>query len=376
MSSSYALYERLFAYLRAVHPKPHVKRIGNWVWIMVGMIQSQSVHLNQIAQHIPSKAKASGRIAQIRRWLSNRFVNPIEFYRPLIQEVLKNWSGRNAYVILDATTVNRGKLQVLRLALSHCFRALPLSWLVFSGKGLVTVEQADDLLSEAELLLRPIKTVTLLADRGFRDVDWAQKCLLLGWNYIIRVAKSTYVTLPGGQSLPINDLGVLPGQRRYFQNVRLTLETEFECNLIVTWTKATAKQPAELCAVISNLKGCRATLKDYLIRMHIEESFRDDKSGSLELEQTRLTDPNRLNHLLLALAVVTLWIHEIGQQVVKTGQRKEVDPAAKRQLSIFQIGWRKLKRAISRGLIPLFRLIICPMKLSPIAVATTNIKKC
>jgi len=88
MSSSHELYNRVFERLRAVHPKPHVKRISNWVWIIVGMILSHSVQLSQIAQHIPSDAQAAGRIAQIRRWLSNRFVNVPAFYRPLIQQVL------------------------------------------------------------------------------------------------------------------------------------------------------------------------------------------------------------------------------------------------------------------------------------------------
>ena len=56
MSSSSILYIRLFEQLRIFHPNIHVKRIANWVWIVVGLIQSQSVHLSEIAQHIPSHA--------------------------------------------------------------------------------------------------------------------------------------------------------------------------------------------------------------------------------------------------------------------------------------------------------------------------------
>lgn len=375
MGSSHKLYARLFDYLRAVHPHPHVQRIRNWAWIMVGMILSHSVHLNKIAQHIPSEAQAAGRIAQIRRWLSNRFVDPVQFYRPLIQAVLQHWTGRAVYVILDTTSVNHGKLQGLRLSLSHCFRALPLTGMVLQGTGLVRVEQAAALFAEALRLLHAMKSVTLLADRGFRDTDWAEKCLHLGWNYLIRIANNTYVTLPNGWHGPIQALGVQPGQPRYFRHVRVTQEKAFVCNLMVTWTKATPKHPAELCAVITNLRPCDQTLREYLRRMHIEESFRDDKSGSFELGKTHWTDPERLNHLLLALSVVTLWIHEIGQDVVQRGERKEIDPAAERQLSIFQIGWRKLQRLISRGVIPLFRLLIRPMRLAPVTISTNN-RKC
>ena len=81
--------------------------------------------------------------------------------------------------------------------------------------------------------------------------------------------------------------------------------------------------------------------------MHIEQSFRDDKSGSFDLEATKLTDPERLHHLLLAIAVATLWIYDVGEQVLRAQERSEIDPAFKRQLSVFQIGWRKLRRWIT-----------------------------
>lgn len=376
MSSSDELYARVFERLRDAHPGPHVKRIGNWVWVIVGMILSHSVQLSQIAQHIPSEAQAAGRIAQVRRWLSNRFVDVPQFYRPLIRHVLTQWSHRAVFIILDATSVNHGKLQVLRLALSHGLRALPLAWRVISGPGLVSVACASALFGEAALLLNGIGPITFLADRGFRSTAWAEKCRKMGWNYIIRVANNTYLTLPDGRQIAIEALGVKPGQRRYFHNVRLTQDADWLCNIMITWTEATPKQPAELCAVISNLRACRATLRNYLVRMHIEESFRDDKSGTFELARTHLTNPQRLDRLLLALAVAILWIHELGQQVLTHGERKDIDPASQRQLSIVQIGWRALRRAITCGRIPALRFFIRPMRLSPVVASNAQLGKC
>ena len=375
MGSSQGLYNELFSYLRTVHPEPHLKRISNWVWIVVGMILSHSVQLSQIAQHLPSEAQAAGRIMQIRRWLSNVFVDPIAFYRPLIKKVLESWVGQDVYLLLDTTAVNADKLQILRMALSHAFRALPLSWLVIRGPGLVSVERAEDLLLETQQLLCKVAQVTLCADRGFRDTDWAEKCLKLDWNYLIRVANNTYVYLSDGRCLSLSELGVKPGQRRYFRQVGLTRDKAFACNLMVTWTEATPKQPAELCAVMTNLRPCFKTLQDYLKRMHIEEGFRDDKSGCCQLQKTKLRDAERLNHLLLAYSLVILWSHQLGQQTFQSKQRKEIDPAAKRQLSIFQIGWRKLQRCISRGIFPAFTLLIRPMRLA-VVHGTTKIRKC
>ncbi len=51
---------------------------------------------------------------------------------------------------------------------------------------------------------------------------------------------------------------------------------------------------------------------EFVICNHtIEESFRDDKSGGFELEASHLTDPKRLDTLLLALSVAMLWVYAI-----------------------------------------------------------------
>lgn len=367
MSISQELYTRVFTKLRTVHPEPHLKRISNWVWVVVGLILSHSVHLSQIAQHMPSEAQAAGRIAQVRRWLSNKFIDVPDFYRPLIREALQGWARKDVFVILDGCSVNHEALQFFRLSLSHCFRAIPLTWLVVEGPGLITVEKCERLLNEAAKLLRHVATVTFLADRGFRDKDWAQKCLKLCWNYDIRIANNTGVTLADGRVLAIHTLGVKPGCPRYFQNVRLTAEADWTCNLAVTWTKATPKQPAELCAIAMNMPASPRSLKDYLKRMHIEQSFRDDKSGSFDLDATKLTDPERLNHLLLAIAVAVLWIYDIGEDVLRADERQQIDPAYKRQLSVFQIGWRQLQRWLScqTSTLPFLTLRLSPFRLAP-----------
>jgi len=364
MSSSFTLYTRLFECIRVFHPNIHVKRISNWVWVVVGLIQSQSVHLSEIAQHIPSDAKAAGRIAQVRRWLANPFVQATQFYEPLIAQVLQAWQGRAVFIILDGTEVNHGTLQFFRVSLSHCFRALPLAWLVRAGRGLIQQEACAELLGHTARLLQEIRSVTFLADRGFRDTDWAEKCLALGWNYLIRVANSTYVTLATGEQLCVRQLAC-PGRNRYFYNVGLTKEKKFPCNLMLTWL-ATEKGELELGVLITNLRPCHQTLKQYVKRMHIEQSFRDDKSGGFDLQATKLQDVDRLDHLLLAVAVAVLWIYEIGEHVIRAHQRSEIDPAYKRQLSIFQIGWRKLRRAISCLNIPPFTLQIQPLRLEPV----------
>jgi hypothetical protein len=366
MSSSQQLYNRVATKLQTLHPALHLKRLSVWVWVVVGLIQGQSVQLSEIANHIPGETQAVSRVARIRRWLASKWIVSRTLYQPIIEEVLHAWVGRDVTIILDGCFIRHKALQILRVSLSHCYRALPLAWEVVTTQGNVEVDVCESMLSHVAKLLKRIRRVTFLADRGFRSRDWARKCRELKWDYIIRIANNTIITFPGGVQQPADHLGVKPGERRYLPNVRVTLEADWICNLAITWTRATATCPAELCVVMTNLRPSGWVLRHYLKRMHIEESFRDDKSGGFYLEASHLTDPKRLDTLLLALSVAVLWVYELGEQVLRDERRSEVDPAYKRQLSIFQLGWRFLRRLISCVVPPACTLQLRPFKPEPV----------
>ena len=128
----------------------------------------------------------------------------------------------------------------------------------------------------------------------------------------------------------------------------------------------------EMVAVISNRKACRARLREYSRRMSIEQSFRDDKSGGFGLEHTRLQHAKRVDRLLLAVAIVTLWCHELGEFVLKQGEdsRCQVDPSHTRTLSLFQLGLRWLKRFLVTAInvLPAFNVKLSNLRLKPVMI--------
>jgi hypothetical protein len=106
-------------------------------------------------------------------------------YDPLIREVLKPWKRREVTIILDGCFIRHKTLQMLRLSLSHCFRALPLAWEVVTSKGNVESEVCERMLRYVAELLTHTRRVTFLADRGFRGREWAKLCVALRWRYMI-----------------------------------------------------------------------------------------------------------------------------------------------------------------------------------------------
>jgi hypothetical protein len=371
MSSSQELYNQLSEKLRElVHVKNH-KQVTNWIWIIVGILQSESCHLSQIANYLPMETKAESRVTLLRRWLMNSHVQVWSFYKKVLDHVFSGWSNVEATIILDGVMLFGDRWQVFRVSLLHGGRAIPLAWTVLKGKGLVKVNELKSMLEKVQRFLKEhVKEVLFLADAGFRDCDWAQLCGELGWNYGIRVACNTYVTLPDGTS---NRLDVLVPEdcNRYFQNALLTLQAKLRTNVSVTWTTDKNGNP-EMVAIISNQKACRARLREYSRRMSIEQSFRDDKSGGFDLEHTRLQHAKRVDRLLLAVAIATLGCHELGEFVLKQGEdsRCQVDPSHTRTLSLFQLGLRWLKRFLATAIkvLPAFNAKLSNLRLMPVII--------
>lgn len=76
--------------------------------------------------------------------------------------------------------------------------------------------------------------------------------------------------------------------------------------------------------------------------------------------------------MLVAIAIATLWCHELGEFVLKQGDmfHSQVDPAHKRTLSLFQLGLRWVKRVLATGLhyLPNFRTILSNLRLKPVVL--------
>jgi hypothetical protein len=371
MSSSQELYNRLNETLRELVAVKNRKQVTNWIWIIVGILHSESCNLSQIANCLPMETKAESRVTLIRRWLRNSQVKVWPFYKKVLEHVLSGWSSVEVDLILDGVMVFGDRWQIFRVSLRHGCRAIPIAWTIVEGKGLVQVNKLKSMLEKVQRFMkRYVKQVTLLADAGFRDCDWAQLCLDLGWNYAIRIACNTYITLPDDTSDRL-DIWVPVNRNRYFQNVLLTRETKLRTNVSVTWTTDEKGQP-EMVAIITNQIACRVRLREYAGRMGIEQSFRDDKSGGFDLAHTRLQHAQRIDHLLLAMALATLWCHELGEFVLKQGEsaRCLIDPAHERTLSLFQLGLRWLKRFLATDLyfLPDFQARLSNLRLKPVVI--------
>ncbi len=98
--------------------------------------------------------------------------------------------------------------------------------------------------------------------------------------------------------------------------------------------------------LISNAEPGLDLVWSYGRRFCCEQLFRDQKSGVFQLEDSGLRDPERINRLLLVVAIAVLLSSLQGYAISLSGQRPLVDPHWKRGLSFLRIGLHWLQQSV------------------------------
>ena len=123
------LYHNWMRQICELRPKQRITQVRNFVWLMIGIYQSQSVYLSKIAEEIPGSAKLVSTTRRLSRFLDNPAVNVREWYQPIAQKWLQaQWQCLGEIrLIVDGTKVGF-KHQLLMVSLAYRRRAIPIAW--------------------------------------------------------------------------------------------------------------------------------------------------------------------------------------------------------------------------------------------------------
>ena len=345
MSDSYRLHALWLSELESKLMGEDFRNLDTLAWAMTGLLLKGTVNLPAWASCVPEATHAATREQSFRRWLSNSRINVQRFYQPFITSALADWPGHTLYVALDTTSVS-GRLVIARTAAVYRGRAVPLAWQVFNRRSvMLAFDQYAGLVRYTAQLIPPGVTVVLLGDSGFRDVRLMALSRQLHWHFRLRLVESEHVWSGRRQSVPLSNWSLQPYQTCFLQRAQLTEQRYGPVNIAMAWDGEPTHDPWRIA---SDQRADPQTLTDYAFRFGIEFGFLDDKSAGFQLEDSELLAPNRMNRLLLVLALGNLYLVSVGTYVVARGQRRMVDAHWQRGLSYVQLGWRWLDYSLAQ----------------------------
>ncbi|MFN8665515.1 MAG: transposase [Thermomicrobiales bacterium] len=208
---------------------------------------------------------------------------------------------------LDQTDLG-DRFAVLMLGLVLGDRALPLAWAVEAGPANLGFDHQHTLLERVRGWLPAGTAVLLLADRFYPSVELFAWLRAQGWHYRLRLKGNLTVDPGVGESTTTGELAAGYAER-YLPDVRL-FDHGIPTHLGILHE---AGHPAPWIIAMNDPPN-RATVRDYSSRWGIEPLFSDYKSRGFALEATQLRAPDRLDRLLLIMALALHWCIRGGQE--------------------------------------------------------------
>jgi hypothetical protein len=334
--------------LRQLLPDIRKTRVDGLALLVLGLIWSGQVALTQIAAALPLAVDDASTERRLRRWVANEQVAVAAIWRALLPALLRQYPGPRPLFVFDPTP-HQGRFTVLTLGLVVHRRVMPVAWRL-TPQQQVWPERMGPLLRElletVTAALAPGTEPTLLVDRGITSAAMVDLSRALGWHVVFRVnagpRQTNRVRLGAADEQRVWALVTAPGQR-WTGVVDLFKEAGWRRLHLTIWWERTAAEPWIL---LSDEPGGVARVRDYRRRTRCEATYLDCKSRGWNVEATKLKAGDRLNRLLLGLHLAFWWSHQLGLQVIRSGQRHRYDRRDRRDLSVIKLGWRAFKERV------------------------------
>ena len=339
-----------------LRPGQRITQVRNFVWLLIGIYQSRSVTLSRIAGKIPGKAKLLSTVRRLERFLGNTAIRVRDWYAPIARQWLAAQIRHLGEIrlIVDGTKIG-ARHQLLIVGMAYRKRAIPIAWTwVKHVKGHSSSRKQLALLAYVRSLIPPDAAVFLVGDCEFGSVAVLQQLDRWHWFYVLRQKSDTGLWFSEEQGWQtFGSFIQKPGQSFWLGTGYLTSVHIYRVNLLIHWKRG-EKEP---WCLATNLPDKRMALRFYALRPWIEEMFGDFKKHGFDLEQTRLCHFQRLSRLTLAVTILYVWLVSVGTHTIHAGHRHLVDRKDRRDLCIFQIGFRFIERCLTNALS--FNISLC-----------------
>lgn len=337
------------------------------VQLIVCLLENNKAHMSKMGEELsingPSKISC---IQRIRRFLSNERISPFIIVAPLIY-LMRPLLTRLPEIILIMDRTEWKKrckfINILSVAVGYKGRALPLFWIVFGRKGNSSLKQWKRVLTPVVKGLKQMewlsdKSFHLVADREFASpklAEWLKN--MFNIDSTLRIKSSMYL---GDEDTGVTKVAALiqkmvKGSRYILYDQILTRDSNFKMNVLLTWNKE-YDEPL----IVATTSGNPAVAdKTYGKRFGIEPMHKDWKSNAFDLEKTRVTNPKRIETLLIPIAFAYILCVLEGEQKEQSGDDIQKPPKGKtRMVGLFLNGLRTISRYLRRADIKQFKQFI------------------
>ena len=316
-----------------------LRRIQTLSSMVYAIISSKKSGIYAISSKLQGSHKQSeSRVKQAKRWLDSKWTDFQTHFACYTVPVLSSLASKGELVVsIDGSEVGQNCI-CLMLSAYYRRRAIPIAWVVRKGKkGHFPEQMHIDLIESASSLIPKGCRVVLLGDGEFSGSKLIQAIQQLEWQYALRTKLNRRVDF-GSETAPIGSACVPKGHKSLF------VPNALPCSNAVLWHEKRFERPIPL---LTNMEVGWVACLYYKKRFSIETMFSDIKSRGFNLHKAQMSNPKRVEKLMIAVALaylmVFLWgLAEVRQDFVNKVYRQD----RKDKHSPFNLGLKQAQYCI------------------------------
>ena len=297
-------YRALSAYF-SEHLQWHKARIKFFVLIITGLCKTQTVCFERLAEGMDSNAQISSCLRRIQRFFAE-----FSIVNDKIASVLFSLlpCKSNLVISIDRTNWQFGKTDINVFMLSVCYEgiAFPVLWKMLDKRGNSNYEERIELIRRFIKLFGKECIEAVVADREFIGNEWLSFLQTESIPFHIRIKDNMWFTKPAGERMKISWIlqGCKTGEG-YHHPKMLYLDKA------LVYVSGMKIKNSEYLIIVSYDKQQQALI-NYRQRWQIETMFKAFKTKGFNIEDTHLSDINRIDKLVAVVSIAFTWAYKAG----------------------------------------------------------------
>lgn len=333
----------------------NLARVKFLVAFITTVCKLQTVNFTKLSQGLGGVGLVESNLRKIQRFFAEFFVDE-DLIARIIFSLLP---GQAPYrLCLDRTNWKFGLTDINILTISICYNgvSIPLLWTMLPKRGNSNQKERTDLINRYIRLFGVQSIENILADREFIGDDWIEDLIALKVRFYFRIKENMWVNIPHtGMKKAFWLFNYLPlhGYKHYRQIVQLGTQWVY-----LSGIKTINRDGGIEFVIIATYSYDTQTLCAYKDRWQIETMFRALKTSGFNLEDTHLTDLERISKLLSLLCIAFIWAYLTGIHRHENIRPIEIKKHGRKAFSFFKYGLIFIAHALLCLVIPDIDVIV------------------
>jgi len=314
---------------------------------ITALCKVKTINYDRIASGFDAKANKDSSYRRIQRFMAG-YDFPMKVVSTLIFSLLPEKTGLT--LVMDRTNWKFGTKNINILMLGVCYKnvAYPLMFKMLDKRGNSSTDERIDLVKKYIEWFGKKTINCLLADREFVGERWIMFLNDNNIRYHIRIRNNfkvysyqKHAEIPAFwlfNNLKLNEMYHYPrivrlhGQDCYLSGCK-TIDRDGKMEFLV----------------VVSFNRPENALKTYALRWQVETLFRGLKTSGFNIEDTHVTELDRLEKLFSLTIIAFVWCYKIGDYIEENIKKIEIKKHGRRAVSVFKYGLNYLSRVLLSG---------------------------